>query len=161
MRIGYGYDAHRLVKGRELVLGGVTIPHETGLDGHSDADVLVHALMDAILGAAALGDIGCHFPDTNPKYKGISSIALLEEVGNMLREEGFSFNNADCTIIAQAPKLVPFTREMRENIADALGTRVSNINIKATTEERMGFTGSGEGIAANAVVLINKKIFDF
>ncbi|MBP5184254.1 MAG: 2-C-methyl-D-erythritol 2,4-cyclodiphosphate synthase, partial [Lachnospiraceae bacterium] len=151
LRIGHGYDVHRLVEGRKLILGGVEIPYEKGLLGHSDADVLVHALMDAMLGAAALGDIGLHFPDTDPEYKGISSIKLLEQVGRLINEKGFSLSNADITVVAQAPKLRPFIDAMRKNIADTLNVGLDQVNIKATTEEGLGFTGSGEGISATAV----------
>ena len=156
MRIGMGYDVHRLTEGRRLIMGGVEIPYEKGLLGHSDADVLVHAVMDALLGAAALGDIGKHFPDTDPAYKGISSIALLKKVGELLEENCFLIENIDATIIAQAPKMRPHIDRMRQNMADALGIDISQINVKATTEEGLGFTGSGEGIAAQAVCLIEK-----
>lgn len=154
MRIGMGYDVHRLVEDRELILGGVLIPYEKGLLGHSDADVLLHAIMDALLGAAALGDIGKHFPDTDPAYKGISSLVLLEKVGELLNEKGFLIENIDATIIAQAPKMRPHIDRMRENIAGALGTDVDHINVKATTEEGLGFTGAGEGIASQAVCML-------
>ena len=154
LRIGHGYDVHRLVEGRKLILGGVEIPCEKGLLGHSDADVLVHALMDAMLGAAALGDIGLHFPDTDPEYKGISSIKLLEQVGRLINEKGFSLSNADITVVAQAPKLRPFIDAMRKNIADTLNVGLDQVNIKATTEEGLGFTGSGEGISATAVCML-------
>ena len=154
LRIGHGYDVHRLVEGRKLILGGVEIPYEKGLLGHSDADVLVHALMDAMLGAAALGDIGLHFPDTDPEYKGISSIKLLEQVGRLINEKGFSLSNADITVVAQAPKLRPFIDAMRKNIADTLNVGLDQVNIKATTEEGLGFTGSGEGISATAVCML-------
>lgn len=153
-RIGTGFDVHRLVEGRKLILGGVEIPYEKGLDGHSDADVLIHALMDAMLGAAAVGDIGRHFPDTDAEYKGISSMKLLERVNNILAENMYSIGNADITVIAQRPKLSPYTEEMRENIADVLGIGKDLINIKATTTEKLGFTGRGEGIAAEAVCSI-------
>lgn len=155
MRIGMGYDVHKLVKGRDLILGGVNIPYEKGLLGHSDADVIVHAIMDALLGAAALGDIGKHFPDTDPEYKGISSILLLKKVGSLLRENGHTICNIDATIIAQAPKLRPYIDTMNQNVADALGIEVSRVNIKATTEEGLGFTGSGEGISSQAICLID------
>lgn len=155
MRIGMGYDVHRLIEGRKLVMGGVEIPYEKGLLGHSDADVLLHAIMDALLGAAALGDIGKHFPDTDPAYKGISSVKLLEKVGELLNEKGFIVENVDSTIIAQAPKMRPHIETMRENIARALGTDIEHVNVKATTEEGLGFTGSGEGIAAQAVCLLS------
>ncbi|MGE4352653.1 MAG: 2-C-methyl-D-erythritol 2,4-cyclodiphosphate synthase [Oscillospiraceae bacterium] len=157
MRIGHGYDAHRLVSGRALILGGVAVPSELGLLGHSDADVLVHALMDALLGAAALGDIGKLFPDGDEAFKGISSIKLLRKVKAVLDAAGYAVSNADCTIIAQRPKLAPFIEQMRQNIADALETPVESISVKATTEEKMGFTGACEGIAAHAVALILKK----
>lgn len=155
MRIGTGYDVHRLVEDRALILGGVGIPYEKGLLGHSDADVLVHAVMDALLGAAALGDIGKHFPDSDPAYAGISSIALLKKVGNLLADQHYLVGNIDATIIAQRPKLAPYLEEMRTNMAKALGISEGQINIKATTEEGLGFTGSGEGIAAQAVCLLN------
>ncbi len=154
MRIGQGYDVHRLVEGRKLILGGVTIPYELGLLGHSDADVLVHAVMDALLGAAALGDIGQHFPDTDPQYKGISSIALLKEVGALLEREGYVIENIDATIIAQRPKLAAYRPQMAENMAEALHLQVNQVSVKATTEEGLGFTGSGEGISAQAVALL-------
>lgn len=154
MRIGTGYDVHRMTKGRELVLGGVKIPCERGLLGHSDADVLVHAVMDALLGAAALGDIGRHFPDSDEKYRGISSLKLLEQVGALLQQEHYIVGNIDATIIAQRPKLAPFIELMRDNIAAVLGISRSQVNVKATTEEGLGFTGSGEGIAAQAAVLL-------
>ena len=154
MRIGHGYDVHRLVEGRSLILGGVRIPFEKGLDGHSDADVLTHAVMDALLGAAAMGDIGKLFPDTDDRYLGADSIALLREVDRRLTEAGYRLGNLDATIIAQRPKLAPYIAQMRRNIADALRTDIGNISVKATTEERLGFTGSGEGIAAHAVCLL-------
>ena len=154
LRIGHGYDVHRLTEGRALILGGVEIPYEKGLLGHSDADVLTHAVMDALLGAAALGDIGKLFPDSNAAYKGISSIELLKRVKARLAEAGFEAVNLDATILAQAPKLAPYRDEMRGNIACALDIPVSRVSVKATTEEGLGFTGSGEGIAAHAVVLI-------
>lgn len=154
MRIGTGYDVHRLTSDRKLIIGGVEIPYEKGLLGHSDADVLLHAVMDALLGAAALGDIGKHFPDTDPAYKGISSIKLLEHVGALLEEHLFLIENIDATIIAQAPKMRPYMESMRKNIADALGIETSQVNVKATTEEGLGFTGSGEGIAAQAVCML-------
>ena len=156
MRIGHGYDVHRLTEGRKLILGGVEIPWEKGLLGHSDADVLVHALMDAILGAAALGDIGKLFPDNDDAYLGADSIVLLSKVTELLRKHGWSLSNADCTVIAQRPKLSPYIETMRMNIADACGVESDDISIKATTEEKLGFTGSGEGIAAHAVVLIEE-----
>ena len=154
MRIGTGYDVHKLVEGRRLIIGGVEIPYEKGLLGHSDADVLVHAVMDALLGAAALGDIGKHFPDSDPKYKGADSLMLMREVRRILSENGFEVGNVDATIIAQAPKMSPHIDTMRRNIADALGLDVSQVSVKATTEERLGFTGRGEGISAQAVALI-------
>jgi len=149
-----GYDVHRLVEGRPLVMGGVTIPYELGLLGHSDADVLLHAIADALLGAAALGDIGKHFPDTDPAYKGISSMILLEKVGKLLEENMFFIENIDATIIAQAPKMRPHIDQMRENIARALGISTDQVNVKATTEEGLGFTGEGEGISAQAVCML-------
>lgn len=158
MRIGHGYDVHRLVENRKLILGGVDIPHSTGLLGHSDADVLVHAVMDALLGAAGLGDIGKHFPDNNPDYKDISSIKLLIKVGNLLEDNLFSISNIDATIIAQQPKLLPYIEEMKSNIADALSIDIARINIKATTEENLGFTGSLQGISAHAVCLLDELL---
>ena len=149
-----GYDVHKLVKNRSLILGGVTIPHETGLLGHSDADVLVHAIMDALLGAAALGDIGKHFPDTDIKYKGISSIALLEHVGSLIKDKNYVIENIDATIIAQRPKMAPHIPHMVENIAVALQLSIDKVNIKATTEEGLGFTGRQEGISSNAICLL-------
>lgn len=154
MRIGMGYDVHRLTKDRKCIVGGVEIPYEKGLLGHSDADVLLHAIMDALLGAAALGDIGKHFPDTDPAYEGISSLKLLEHVAALLTENLFLVENIDATIIAQAPKMRPYIDQMRENIAKALSIEVSQVNVKATTEEGLGFTGSGEGISAQAVCLL-------
>ena len=154
MRIGHGYDAHRLVEGRALVLGGVRIPFEKGLDGHSDADVLTHAVMDALLGAAAMGDIGKLFPDTDDRYLGADSIALLREVDRRLTEAGYRLGNLDVTVIAQRPKLAPYINQMRQNLAAALRTELQNVSVKATTEEHLGFTGSGEGIAAHAVCLL-------
>ena len=154
MRIGQGYDVHRLVEGRKLILGGVEIEYDKGLLGHSDADVLVHAIRDALLGAAALGDIGKLFPDSDPAYEGADSLALLREVGKRLRAEGFEIGNLDSTVIAQAPKLAPHIQRMRANIAAALDVDVARVSVKATTEERLGFTGSGQGIAAQAVALI-------
>lgn len=156
-RIGHGYDVHKLVAGRKLILGGVEIPHETGLLGHSDADVVLHALMDALLGAAALGDIGKHFPDTDDAYKGISSLELLGRVKALLEKDGYSLANADMTVIAQAPKLAPYMPGMRSNIAKTLNVPEGCINVKATTEEHLGFTGRKEGIAAHAVVLLKGK----
>ncbi len=155
MRIGMGYDVHRLVEGRKLIIGGVEIAYEKGLLGHSDADVLLHAIMDALLGAAALGDIGKHFPDTDPAYEGVSSLKLLEKVGELLEEHSFLIENIDATIIAQAPKMRPHIDAMQKNIADALKIDVCQVNVKATTEEGLGFTGSGEGIASQAVCLLN------
>ncbi len=154
MRVGTGYDVHRLTQGRDLILGGVKIPFEKGLLGHSDADVLLHAVMDALLGAAALGDIGKHFPDSDPAYKGISSVTLLKKVGELLGEKGFLVENIDATVIAQAPKLRPYIDVMRENIAVALEMDSGCVNVKATTEEGLGFTGAGEGIAAQAVCML-------
>lgn len=154
MRIGMGYDVHKLVPDRKLIMGGVEIPYVKGLLGHSDADVLLHAIMDALLGAAALGDIGKHFPDTDPAYKGISSIKLLEHVGSLLEENCFLIENIDATIIAQAPKMRPHIDAMRQNIANALCIMVDQVNVKATTEEGLGFTGSGEGISAQAICLL-------
>lgn len=156
MRVGMGYDVHKLVENRELILGGVTIPYEKGLLGHSDADVLLHAVMDALLGAAALGDIGKHFPDTDPQYKGISSIRLLEHVAALLDEQNYIVENIDATIIAQRPKMRPYIDTMRENVAKALKISVDQVNIKATTEEGLGFTGSGEGISSQAVCALEK-----
>lgn len=157
MRIGHGYDVHKLVCGRKLVLGGVEIQHEKGLLGHSDADVLIHALMDAMLGAAGMGDIGLHFPDNDEKYKGISSVLLLKKVKKLLSDKGYCLVNADITVIVQSPKLRPYIEQMTKTIADALETDTESINIKATTEEGLGFTGSKEGISAHAVVLIEKS----
>lgn len=151
-----GYDVHRLVEGRALILGGVEVPYEKGLLGHSDADVLLHAVMDALLGAAALGDIGQHFPDTDDAYLGISSLKLLEQVGKFLAERQYVVGNLDVTVIAQRPKLSPYRETMRKNIAEALGIEVSQVNVKATTEEGLGFTGSGEGISAQAVALLEE-----
>lgn len=151
MRVGMGYDVHKLVEGRDLILGGVKIQHTLGLLGHSDADVLLHAIMDALLGAAALGDIGKHFPDTDPKYKGISSIKLLEHVADLISEKGYVVENIDATIIAQKPKMRPYIEEMEKNIAKALGIDVSQINVKATTEEGLGFTGTEQGISSQAI----------
>ena len=154
MRVGMGYDVHRLMEGRKLILCGVEIPYEKGLLGHSDADVAVHAIMDALLGAAALGDIGKHFPDTDPKYEGISSILLLKHVGDLLEEHNYVIENIDATIIAQRPKLLSYMPQMVKNVADALGIEESQVNIKATTEEGLGFTGSREGISAQAICLL-------
>lgn len=156
MRIGQGYDVHRLVEGRSLILGGVDVPYEKGLLGHSDADVLVHAVMDALLGAAALGDIGRHFPDSDPAYKGISSIELLKRVGGLLEEKGYVIENIDATIIAQRPKLAPYRPQMAVNIAEALKLDVSRVSVKATTEEGLGFTGTGEGISSQAITLLTE-----
>ena len=154
MRIGMGYDVHKLVENRDLILGGVKIPYELGLLGHSDADVLIHAIMDSLLGASALGDIGKHFPDTDPKYKGISSIELLKEVGKLLKDNNFTIGNIDSTIIAQKPKMAPHIGSMRKNIADALNISVNQINVKATTEEGLGFTGEGLGISSQSICLL-------
>lgn len=154
MRIGHGYDVHRLVEGRKLIMGGVDIPWEKGLLGHSDADVLLHAIADAILGALALGDIGKHFPDTDPAFKGADSLKLLEHVVNLVRGRGYRVGNLDATIIAQKPKMAPHIAAMRMNIARVCGVELDRINVKATTEEGLGFTGSGEGISAHAVVLM-------
>ena len=155
-RFGMGYDVHRLVEGRKLILGGVDVPYERGLLGHSDADVLLHAVSDAILGAAALGDIGTHFPDTDEQFKGADSGKLLAEVVRLVRAEGYTIGNVDATIVAQAPKLLPYIPRMRENIARLLGVAVGDVNVKATTEERLGFTGSGEGMSAYAVAGIER-----
>ena len=157
MRIGMGYDVHRLTEDRKCIIGGVEIPYERGLLGHSDADVLLHAVMDALLGAAALGDIGKHFPDSDPAYKGVSSMKLLEHVAKLLEENLFLVENIDATIIAQAPKMRPYIDQMRENIAKTLGMEISQVNVKATTEERLGFTGAEEGIAAHAVCLLYRS----
>lgn len=154
MRIGHGYDVHRLVEGRRLILGGVEIPFEKGLLGHSDADVLLHAVADALLGAAALPDIGALFPDTDPQYEGADSLRLLIGVAALVRENGFDVGNIDATLLAQAPRLRPYIEEMRRHIADACDMEIEQVNVKATTEERLGFTGSGEGIAAHAVCLL-------
>lgn len=155
MRVGMGYDVHKLVEGRDLILGGVKIPYEKGLLGHSDADVLLHAISDALLGAAALGDIGKHFPDTEPQYKGADSLKLLEHVGKLLEEKLYVIGNIDATIIAQRPKMAPHIPQMRENIARALGIEVDQVNVKATTEEGLGFTGTGEGISSQAIALLH------
>lgn len=154
MRVGMGYDVHRLTDNRKLIIGGVEIPYEKGLLGHSDADVLLHAVMDALLGAAALGDIGRHFPDTDEAYKGISSLLLLKRVGELIEENNYIIENIDATIIAQRPKMRPYIEQMEANIADTLGIEKSQVNVKATTEEGLGFTGSGEGISAQAVAAI-------
>lgn len=157
MRVGMGYDVHRLVEGRKLIIGGVEIEYEKGLLGHSDADVLTHAVMDSILGAMALGDIGKHFPDTDERFKGADSIELMRHVKKLMDENGYKIGNIDCTIIAQAPKMAPHIQKMREIFADALETEISNINVKATTEEKLGFTGSGEGISAQSICLLLTK----
>ena len=156
MRIGHGYDVHRLVEGRDLILGGVKIPHKLGLDGHSDADVLLHAVSDALLGAAGLGDIGRHFPDTDPQYKGADSLKLLEIVGSKVRDAGYRISNIDVTMIAQKPKLKDHISQMQENIARVLMLDVSRVNVKATTEERLGFTGREEGLSCHAVCLLEE-----
>ncbi len=156
MRVGMGYDVHKLTDGRKLILGGVEIPCEKGLLGHSDADVLVHAVMDALLGAAALGDIGKHFPDTDPEYEGISSIRLLEHVGKLLEEKGYVIENIDATIIAQRPKMLPYIENMRKNMSEALKIEADQINVKATTEEGLGFTGQGQGISSHAICAVEK-----
>lgn len=157
MRVGLGYDVHKLVENRKLIVGGVHIPYEKGLLGHSDADVLLHAIMDSMLGAAALGDIGKHFPDTDEAYRGISSIKLLEHTAALIRESGYEIGNIDATIIAQKPKMAPYIQTMRENIANAVNTDIGNVNVKATTEEGLGFTGHGEGISSQAVCLLIEK----
>lgn len=157
MRVGMGYDVHKLTEGRDLILGGVKIPREKGLLGHSDADVLIHAVMDALLGASALGDIGKHFPDTDPAYKGISSLKLLEYVMDLLEKNGFSVGNVDAVIIAQKPKMAPHIPQMRKNLAEAMRIPEARVNVKATTEEGLGFTGRGEGIASQAVCLLEEK----
>ena len=156
MRIGHGYDVHRLVPGRDLILGGVKIPYERGLDGHSDADVLLHAVSDALLGAAGLGDIGRHFPDTDPKYKGADSLVLLNIVGQKVAQKGYRVSNIDVTMIAQKPKLKDYISRMEENIASALGLDPERVNVKATTEEKLVFTGTGEGMACHAVCLLEE-----
>ncbi|MBR1456038.1 MAG: 2-C-methyl-D-erythritol 2,4-cyclodiphosphate synthase [Oscillospiraceae bacterium] len=156
MRIGHGYDVHRLVEGRALILGGVAIPYEKGLLGHSDADVLTHALMDALLGAAALGDIGHLFPDSDERYSGADSVLLLREVVSRLREKGYRVGNVDCTVLAQRPKLAPYVEQMRHRLADAMEIGVGSVSVKATTEEGLGFTGEGLGIAAHAVALLEE-----
>ncbi|MBP0973635.1 MAG: 2-C-methyl-D-erythritol 2,4-cyclodiphosphate synthase [Oscillospiraceae bacterium] len=157
MRIGHGYDVHKLVEGRDLILGGVKIPHTLGLLGHSDADVLLHAISDALLGALALGDIGKHFPDTDPAYKGADSLMLLRHVVALIEKEGYVLGNLDATVLAQRPKLRPYIDQMRQNIADACGADISQVSVKATTEEHLGFTGREEGIAAHCVALLVKK----
>ncbi len=154
MRIGHGYDVHRLTEGRKCIIGGVEIPHETGLLGHSDADVLTHAVMDALLGAAAMGDIGKLFPDTDPQYAGADSLLLLQKVGEKLQEKGYQLGNLDATILAQAPKMAPHIQQMRMNLAKVLGAETDQINVKATTEEGLGFTGAKQGIAAHAVCIL-------
>lgn len=156
MRIGLGYDVHKLVSDRKLILGGIEINYIKGLLGHSDADVLLHSIMDSILGAAALGDIGTHFPDNNDKYKGINSLSLLKEVGRLMQSSGYKIGNIDATIIAQKPKMSPYIPEMRKNIADTLNISLDKINIKATTEEGLGFTGSGEGISSQSICLLEE-----
>ena len=155
-RFGMGYDVHQLVENRKLIIGGVDIPYEKGLLGHSDADVLLHTISDALLGAAAMGDIGKHFPDTDPRYKGADSLKLLEEVGNLLAEKGYVVGNVDATIVAQKPKMLPHIPQMRENIARVLHVDIDQINVKATTEEHLGFTGSGQGISSYAVAGIER-----
>lgn len=157
-RVGIGYDVHKLVTDRKLILGGVDIPHEKGLLGHSDADVLLHAISDALLGAAALGDIGKHFPDTDERFKGISSLILLKHVGKLLQAKNYKINNIDATIVAQRPKLLPFIPTMQKNVAETLNLPIEDVNIKATTEERLGFTGSEEGISSYAMCSIDKLI---
>ena len=157
MRIGHGYDVHRLVEGRKLILGGVQVPHTLGLLGHSDADVLTHAVMDALLGAAALGDIGRHFPDTDPAYAGADSLKLLDHVVELLEEKGYQVGNVDATILAQKPKLAPYIEKMRDNLAARMKVEPDQVNVKATTEEKLGFTGAEEGIAAHAVALLSLK----
>ena len=159
MRVGIGYDVHRLVEGRKLILGGVEIPHTLGLLGHSDSDVLLHAIMDALLGAAALGDIGQHFPDTDPAYEGADSLQLLAHVGSLINQEGYAIENIDATVIAQKPKIAPHIGKMRENIADTLHLELSQVNVKATTEERLGFTGREEGISSQAICALT-GLFD-
>lgn len=156
IRVGHGYDVHAFAAGRKLIIGGCDIPYEKGLDGHSDADVLVHAICDALLGAAALGDIGRHFPDSDDRYKGIDSLLLLAEVVKKISSLGYTISNIDCTVIAQAPKLAPYIQDMRANIARAASIEIDALNVKATTEEHLGFTGRKEGIAAHAVCLISK-----
>ena len=157
LRVGHGYDVHRLVSGRKLILGGVEIPFEKGLDGHSDADVLTHAVMDALLGACGLGDIGRHFPDTDERYRGISSLLLLDHVATLLHQQGYGVVNVDVTLLAQAPKVGPYRQQMAENLASHLGITPEQVNVKATTEEHLGFTGSGEGMACHAVALVERR----
>ena len=156
LRVGHGYDVHRLAAGRKLILGGVEIPYEKGLDGHSDADVLTHAVMDALLGACGLGDIGRHFPDSDERYRGISSLLLLDHVAALLRQQGYGVVNVDVTLIAQAPKVGPYRQQMVDNLASHMGVSPEQINVKATTEEHLGFTGNGEGMACHAVALVEK-----
>lgn len=156
LRIGQGYDVHRLVSGRDLILGGVQVPYDRGLDGHSDADVLTHAVMDALLGAAKLGDIGKLFPDTDDRYKGISSLELLRRIGERLRKQGWAVVNIDATLVAQAPKIAPYKEQMARNMAECLGIPEEQVNVKATTEEHLGFTGNGSGMSAQAVALIER-----
>lgn len=158
MRIGMGYDVHKLVDGRDLILGGVNIPHHYGLLGHSDADVLLHAIIDSLLGALALGDIGYHFPDTDNKYKNISSLTLLNKVADLIRDKGYNIENIDSTIIAQKPKLLPYIKDMRINISNTLNIHIDKISVKATTEEGLGFTGTEQGIAAQSICLLNKQL---
>jgi len=157
LRIGQGYDVHRLTEGRDLILGGVKVPYDRGLDGHSDADVLVHAVMDALLGAAKLGDIGKLFPDTDPRYAGISSLELLRRVGSLLKDSGYIVVNVDATLIAQAPKIAPYKEQMAQNVADCLEIPEERVNVKATTEEYLGFTGNGSGMSAQAIALLECK----
>jgi len=157
MRIGHGYDVHRLVSGRALILGGVTIPYEKGLDGHSDADVLVHAVMDALLGAAAMGDIGLHFPDTSERFKGIDSRILLRHTVEMLRDKGYRIGNVDCTLCLQRPKIKPYIAAMRETLAETMGIDPERVSVKATTTERLGFVGREEGVEAHAVALVYRE----
>lgn len=157
MRIGLGYDVHKLVEGRSLIIGGVNVPHEKGLLGHSDADVLIHAIMDGMLGALALGDIGKHFPDTDEKYKGSDSMKLLKCVNDLINEKGYEINNIDSIIVAQSPKMAPHIEQMRRNIATVLNTDIDNISVKATTEEGLGFTGEKQGISSQSICLLNKK----
>ncbi len=157
VRIGHGYDVHRLAEGRKLILGGVEIPYEKGLQGHSDADVLVHAIMDSMLGALALGDIGKHFPDNDPEYEGADSILLLKNMSEIIEKNGFGVGNIDSTVICQSPKLASYIEKMRKNIAAAVGCEISCVSVKATTEERLGFTGTGEGIAAHAVCILEAR----
>lgn len=156
-RVGIGYDAHRLVEGRDLILGGVTIPHHLGLEGHSDADVLLHAITDALLGAAALGDIGAHFPDNDPRYKQADSLVLLQKSVKLIEQKGFKTVNVDATVIAEKPKLQKYIKEMRQNIAGCLGCNVDRVSVKATTNEKMGFTGTEKGIAVHAVAMLEKR----